>query len=136
MIQEILDFNTANGLVFCNDIGSAENNSELIYISEISNLKAEAVYFRRFFRVNESKPYHSEPAVCIFKEEVLPFRSDEHSRLHASLWSAGRNEIYIIYGKSRINIINAKKPTAIDKDKKPYINEDLVLGSNLNSKTD
>lgn len=129
MSNKILDYTEENGLVFCHDVEKAKNNAEILYISEVKKMKAHAVFFRRFFNNNDN-PYHSEPAVCIFKEEDIPFNSDEHVKLHASLWSAGKNEVYIIVGKTRINIINSRKPAGIDNDRKPYITDDLILASN------
>jgi type I restriction-modification system DNA methylase subunit len=111
MSNKILDFSKENGLVLCQNPVEARNNEEKLYISEVSKLKAYAVLFRRFFRnLDDQAPYHSEPAVCIFKEEDIEFNSEEHIQLHAKLWSAGRNEIYIITGRTRVDIINARKP--------------------------
>ncbi len=112
MSNNLLDFSRENGLVLCQNSNEARNNEELLYISEASKLKAHAVLFRRFFRKGDDQaPYHSEPAVCIFKEEDFEFNSEEHIQLHAKLWSAGRNEIYIILGKTRADVlINARKP--------------------------
>jgi hypothetical protein len=111
---DIFDFKETNGLVFCDKPEKAKNNAERIYISEVKNLKAQAVFFRRFFKEEDSlNPYNSEPAVIIFREEDFPFNSNEHKKLHASLWSSGKNEIYILLGKSRIDIINARKPADV-----------------------
>ena len=109
--MQIIDFNENNGLVYCQNWDEARNNAERLYISEVLKLKAHAVLFRRFYEKDGSLiPYHSEPAVCIFKEEDYAFNSKEHKSLHAALWSSGKNEIYIILGKTRIDIINARKP--------------------------
>ncbi len=129
MHNKILDYTEQNGLVFCQSIDKAMNNAEILYISEVKKLKASAVFFRRFYKDNEKKPYHSEPAVCIFKEEDITFNSKKHIELHAALWSAGKNEIYIIQGQTRTDIINARKPTKADKNKKLSISEDLILAS-------
>lgn len=123
-----LGYTENNGLVFCSDISKAKNNAERLYLSDVKNLKAHAVLFRRFYKEEEiSRPYHSEPAVCIFKEEDVIFNSEGHIQLHAALWSEGKNEIYIIYGKNRIDIINARRPSEL-QNKKPNI-EGLKLAS-------
>ena len=109
--MQIVDFNENNGLVYCQNWAKAKNNAERLYISEVLQLKAHAVLFRRFYEKDGSPiPYHSEPAVCIFKEVDYSFNSKEHKSLHAALWSSGKNEIYIILGKTRIDIMNARKP--------------------------
>ena len=73
----IFDFNENNGLVFCENPENAKNNAERIYISEFKNLKARAVFLRRFFKEEDSlNPYNSEPAVIIFREEDFPFNSN------------------------------------------------------------
>jgi type I restriction-modification system DNA methylase subunit len=130
MSNTILDFTEQNGLVLCQNIEGAKNNAEILYVSEVKKMKAHAVFFRRYYKDNETIPYNSEPVVCIFKEEDVSFGSSAHTKLHASLWSAGKNEVYIIQGNTRIDIINARKPAQVDKDKKTYINDDLILASN------
>ena len=114
MSIKILGFNKKNGLVQCKNLDEAKNNAERLYISEVKKLKAQAVLFRRFYKKGNSiNPYHSEPAVSIFKEEDILFNSKEHKTLHAALWSSGKNEVYIILGKTRIDIINARKPAEV-----------------------
>lgn len=130
MSYKILDYTEQNGLVFCQNPNKAENNAEILYISEVKKLKAHAVFFRRFYKDNAEKPYHSEPAVCIFRERDIPFNSPAHIKLHAALWSAGKNEIYIIHGQTRTDIINARKPAKVDKNNKPIIDGDLILANN------
>jgi N-6 DNA Methylase len=111
MTAEILDYSRDNGLVLCDHVNDPKNNAERLYIAEIQKLKAYAVLFRRFYNPeNRQVPYHSEPAVCIFKESDFPFNSPENLNLHAALWSAGKNEVYIILGKTRVDIINARRP--------------------------
>lgn len=120
MSSVTLDFNKDNGLVFCQNINEAKNNTEILYLSEIQKLNASAVFFRRFYKNESSKPYHSEPSVCIFDKENDFFNSPEHKALHAALWSAGKNEVYIIQSKTRIDIINARRPAEV-------INKELNL---------
>ena len=135
MASQILDYSKDNGLVICQNHGEANNNVERLYIADVKKLKAYAVLFRRFYRNDEdSKPYHSEPAVCIFKEEDVLFNSPDHIALHAALWSAGKNEVYIILGKTRADIINARKP-AESANKKLSINN-LKLGEVLKGVND
>jgi hypothetical protein len=137
MSNTILDFSQENGLVLCQNPVEARNNDELLYISDVSKLKTYAVLFRRFFRnTGDQNPYRSEPAVCIFKEEDIEFNSEKHIQLHAQLWSAGRNEVYIILGKSRIDIvINARKPAEQGEGDKLSV-EKLKLGEVLKGQID
>jgi hypothetical protein len=122
------DFTEKNGLVFCNDISGAQNNAEILYLTEAQKLSVDAVFFRRFYDENISKPYFSEPAVCIFNKSDDFFNTSEHIELHASLWSAGKNEIYIIKTATRIDIINARKPAELI-DQKSLSLENLILAS-------
>ncbi|MCY1662585.1 Eco57I restriction-modification methylase domain-containing protein [Chryseobacterium sp. SL1] len=124
----LVDFNEKNGLVFCKNNHLAENNAEFLYLSEALKLSVDAVFFRRFYRENSTKPYHSEPAVCIFHKDDTYFNSKEHIELHASLWSAGKNEVYIIQGTTRVDIINARKPAEV-VDKTNLTLSNLVLAS-------
>lgn len=111
---DILDYNEKNGLVHSKHWDEAINNAERLYISEVSKLKVEAVLFRRFYNSDNSIiPYNSEPAVLIFREEDYSFNSKQHKILHSALWSSGRNEIYIILGKTRVDIMNARKPASV-----------------------
>ncbi|MEH3113195.1 HsdM family class I SAM-dependent methyltransferase [Pedobacter terrae] len=88
----------------------AKNEAEVLYIHEAIKIGIDAVLFRRFFRTEGDKPYRSEPAVCIFNRDDSFFDSAEHIRLHATLWSAGNNEIYIIKGQTKIFVINSRLP--------------------------
>lgn len=126
----MFDFNEKNGLVFCKKSHLAENNSELLYLTEAQKLGVEAVFFRRFFREGAEKSYHSEPSVCIFLKEDSFFNSKEHIELHASIWSAGKNEIYIIQGKTRLDIVNARKPAEVVSNNSLTL-DNLVLASSL-----
>lgn len=107
-----LGFTTVNGLV--HDLDEAQNNVERLYIYEVKQklvIPADAVFFRRFYSNNGIEtPISSVPAVCIFNQNDSFFNSATHKTLHSELWSAGKIEIYIILGETRIDIINARKP--------------------------
>lgn len=112
MITPELDFTEKNGLVLCDRLDCAQNHYERLYLSEVSKLKAYSVFFRRYFKGEADKeiPYKSEPAVCFFREENVPFNSSVHKSLHAALWSEGKIDVYILFGKTRLDIYNARKP--------------------------
>ena len=112
MITPELDFTEKNGLVLCDRLDCAQNHYERLYLTEASKLKAYAVFFRRFFKGKADKelPYKSEPTVCFFREENVPFNSSAHKSVHAALWSEGKIDVYIIFGKTRLDIYNARKP--------------------------
>jgi type I restriction-modification system DNA methylase subunit len=118
---KFLDFTELNGLVSCAKPASAKNNAEILYLIEASKLGVEAVFFRRFYQdgARENRnilPFQSEPAVCLFKvEEDAFFNSEEHKVLHAALWSAGKNEVYVLMGKTRVDIVNARRPAPVDQ---------------------
>jgi hypothetical protein len=113
----MLDYTEDKGLVFCEGFEGAKNEAEKLYISDIEDLKAYAILFRRYYNGEEEQPYNSEPAVCIFKEEEVSFNSKRHAELHAALWSEGRCEVYIIRGEneSRVDIFNARRPAEIKR---------------------
>lgn len=131
MAPQILDFTEENGLVLSDRIDQVKNNSERLYISEVEELKAYAVLFRRYYKENEINdvPYKSEPAVCIFTEKDIPYNSEEHLRIHAALWSEGKVDVYIIYGKTRIDIYNARRPA--EKTSEGLSVEKLFLASEI-----
>lgn len=111
MIAQILDFTENNGLVLCGKIATAQNNYERLYIYEINKLGAYAVFFRRFFKTKDDfEAYKSEPVVCVFQEIDVPINSPRHKEIHAALWSEGKIDIYIITGKTRLDIYNVRKP--------------------------
>ncbi|WP_192347809.1 N-6 DNA methylase [Algoriphagus sp. Y33] len=111
METQILDFTEKNGLVLCSKVSAAQNSYERLYITEVIKLGAYAVFFRRFFKwEDDTKAYKSEPVVCIFKEEHLPINSSKHKEIHAALWSEGKIDVYIITGKTRLDIYNVRKP--------------------------
>lgn len=121
-----------DGFVFCNDESQTKNKVEWLYLKESKKFpkKPSAIFFRRFYKNNESeKPYHSEPSVCIFDVQDNFFNSELHKQLHAALWSAGRNEIYVLSGSNRLDIINARKPAAKISNENDVTleHEDLLL---------
>lgn len=133
MALKILDFTTKNGLVLCNNTIDVQNNAELLYLYEAKKLGASAVFFRRFYKENSPKPDHSEPSVCIFDKDESFFNSLEHIKLHAKLWSSGKNEVYIILSKTRIDIINARKPAEVVDDKKLSVKNLALVSTALES---
>lgn len=128
-----LGFTTNNGLV--HHLDEALNNVERLYIEEAKRLltvPVDAVFFRRFYKNEEDPtPYFSSPAVCIFYQKDDFFNTKPHKTLHAELWSAGKTEIYIILGETRIDIINARKPAkrVVGNDDVSLDDEDLLLVS-------
>ncbi len=124
-----LGFTTHNGLVY--NLDDAQNNVERLYIKEVKNLNtpATAVFFRRFYKEDTDKlPHFSTPTVCIFDKSDSFFNTEEHKALHAALWSAGKTEIYIIYGDTRIDIINGRKPAKrTNKNDVKLDDQDLIL---------
>ncbi len=123
-----LGFTTDNGLV--HDLDEAQNHVERLYIEEAKRLTipADAVYFRRFYKNDEDKiSYFSMPAVCIFHKSDGFFNTEPHKTLHAELWSAGKTEIYIILGETRVDIINARKPAKRTGNDVTLDHEDLLL---------
>ncbi len=113
-----MGYTTKNGLV--HNLDEALNNVERLFIDEAKKLDvpADAVFFRRYYRKDDDElPHFSTPAVCIFNQKDRFFNSEEHKKLHAALWSAGKTEIYIIRGETRVDIINARKPAKrVDKN--------------------
>jgi len=126
----MLDFTAKNGLVLCANIKQARNNSEILYINEALKLNVDAVLFRRYYKEGTNKPYKSDPAVCIFNKDDAFFNSNEHISLHAALWSASKNEVYIIKSSTRIDIINARKPTEPDQNGTLTV-ENTILASSI-----
>ncbi len=110
MESTFFDYSEYNGLVLCHKIDMARNEMERLYIFEAIKFGVDAVLFRRFFVLGEDRPYRSEPSVCIFNRDDCFFNTPEHIKLHATIWSAGNNEIYIIKGQTRIFIINGRLP--------------------------
>lgn len=110
MESTFFDYSEYNGLVLCHQISMAKNEAEMLYVHEAIKFGVDAVLFRRFFRTDADKPYRSEPVVCIFNREDSFFDSAEHIKLHAKIWSAGNNEIYIIKGQTKIFVINSRLP--------------------------
>ncbi len=130
MKTPILDFTEKNGLVFCAKATKARNNAEKLYLNEAQKLGIDAVLFRRYYQAGDDKPHRSEPAVCILNKDPNFFNSDEHIKLHAALWSAGKNEVYIIRSASRVDIINARKPAQPDHNGVLSIDvENILLAS-------
>ena len=124
MNPDIFDFTVENGLVYCDKPETAKNNAERLYLHEIKGLNPHAVFFRRFYKDNETNekdkksPYHSEPAVCIFeRDESFFIKEDDPIKLHAAIWSSGKNEVYVIRSQTRIDIINARTPAKQDNNK-------------------
>ena len=125
-----LGFKIENGLCF--NIAEAENNAERLYMNEANKLGAIAVFFRRFYKnEEETKPYHSEPVICIFDKSTDFFNSQSHKDLHAALWSEGKIEVYIIQTSNRIDIINARKPAKKLNHNEVIIDESLKLASEV-----
>ncbi|MDX2246184.1 MAG: N-6 DNA methylase [Bacteroidia bacterium] len=125
-----LGFTTENGLV--HNLNEAQNNVERLYIEEVKKLspQADAVFFRRFYKTEtDAQPYSSIPTVCLFNQPDSFFNTEAHKALHAALWSAGKIDIYIILGKTRIDILNARRPAKRSGDDVSLEGPDLVLAS-------
>lgn len=124
-----LGYTTHNGLV--HHLDEAKNNVERLYIDEVQKsliVPANAVFFRRFYKSDEDEtPVFSIPSVCIFDRGDSFFNSEEHKTLHAELWSAGKIEIYIILGETRIDILNARKPAKQVEKEVSLDHKDLCL---------
>lgn len=128
MSTSILDFTEENGLVLCHNQSKALNSYEKLYLAEVSRLNAQAVFFRRYFKENEdSTPYKSEPCVVIFEEAKVPVNSQAHKEVHAALWSEGRVDVYIIKGKTFIDIYTARQPAEKTETGDITISEALKL---------
>lgn len=130
MKSSVLDYTKQNGLVFCKNLKDAKNNFEILYINEAIKLDATAVFFRRFFKESEKVPYNSEPSICIFQKEPAFINSKEHIELHAAIWSAAKNEVYIILTNTNISIINARKPAKADVNNVLNIDSLILASSN------
>jgi type I restriction-modification system DNA methylase subunit len=128
MSYKVLDYNEGNGLVLCKSPDNAENNSEILYINDAQRLRVDSILFRRYYDGEQLTSVRSEPAVYTFLREDDFFNSKEHIELHAALWSAGKNEVYIIKSPSRLDIINARKPAELSRSKELSI-ENIVLAS-------
>ena len=128
MESKIFDYDQKNGFVNCANPSSAINNSEILYLNEVKKLNVDAVLFRRFYNDNDTVPYRSEPSVCIFQKDDNFFNSQQHIKLHAALWSAAKNEVYIIISPTRIDIINSRRPAEL-VDKCELSIENLILAS-------
>jgi hypothetical protein len=112
-VLERIGYITENGLVFCGSTENIANNYEILLLAEAEKLGAKAVLFRRYYDEKSDKFYKSEPAVYIFQEDDNFFNSEANISLHAKIWSAGKAEIYIILGQTKIDIINARKPAEV-----------------------
>lgn len=128
MISEFFDYKEDNGLVLCQDFVMAKNHSEKLYLFEAKKLGVDAVLFRRYYRDDERVPFRSEPAVCIFNKDDSFYNTNEHIKLHSALWSASKNEVYVVKGTTRIDIINARKPAERLRDHELSI-ENICLAS-------
>lgn len=119
-----------DGFVVCSQIDTVKNKVEWLYLKECEKfpVKPSAIFFRRFYKNDEiEKPYHSEPSVCIFDVENNFFDSELHKQLHAALWSAGRNEIYVLRNSTQLDILNARKPALKSENDVTLDNSDLRL---------
>ena len=114
----------------CHTYKDAQNNAERLYMMNAKKLEVNAVFFRRFFKIDASIAYHSLPAVCIFHKSDNFFNSPEHIKLHAALWSASKIEIYILFTANRVDIINARKPAKRISETNVSLNDvNLLLAS-------
>lgn len=123
MESTFFDYSESNGLVLCHNLNMVRNEWERLYIFEAIKFGVDAILFRRFFKSESERPYRSQPVVCIFNRDDAFFNSPDHVKLHATIWSAGNNEIYIIKGQTRIFVLNGRLPAEPDKEKKLSIEE-------------
>ena len=78
---------------------------EKLFIEEAEKLGAAAVYFKRYFKNEESAAFKSEPLVYIFPENV------DQLKVHKALWTAARADIYLIVGKTEVSFFNSRRPS-------------------------
>lgn len=125
-----IHFTPENGLVFCDRLNESNHISEHYHIQEKAMpLGATAVLFRRKYNEDDDIT-DSKPSLYIYQKENDFFNSQEHKDLHAKIWSAGDIEVYVIISTTRIDIINARKPTEVAKNKQVDV-ENLRLISNV-----
>ncbi|MCU0391699.1 MAG: hypothetical protein MUE81_11335, partial [Thermoflexibacter sp.] len=112
ILEKIIDYTSENGLVLC-DTSEKIHIAERLHIEEVAKkIDATAVLFQRFFD-KEDKHINSKPSVYIFDDEELFTDKKKATELHAKIWSAGNVEVYMIVGKSQIDIINARRPAEV-----------------------
>ncbi len=123
---EKIRFTAENGLVFC-DKPESEYIGEHYHIHEkAKKMGADAVFFRR--KYDNNNYMDSKPVLYIYNREENFFNSREHKELHATLWSAGDIELYVIVSDTRIDIFNARKPAEVGADQQLSL-DSLCLAS-------
>jgi hypothetical protein len=104
-----IGYTESNGLVICNDNPQTAHIAEWYHIADkAKRLGVSAVLFRRYCD-NSNTIINSKPSVYVFEEEKA-FEKQTPTQLHAKLWSAGEIDVYIILGRTTIDIFNARKP--------------------------
>lgn len=113
-VLEKIGYISQNGLVMCNRVNDADNNSEKLLLSEARELGATAVLFRRHYDKELNRSIKSDPSVYIFQISSSGIDKEAHESLHAKIWSAGQCEVYIILSQTSVEIFNGRQPAGVN----------------------
>ncbi|HMV78878.1 MAG TPA: N-6 DNA methylase [Leptospiraceae bacterium] len=88
-------------------------DEERIQLLKAKNLKAEAVFFRRF--ENRS----SLPLVYVYDFTETEISEETKGELHKFIWNSGAVPLFIIFQKAKIEIFNSSKKVDLDENGNP-----------------
>ena len=107
-----LDFNAElpeSGLLFTDNIVAYKDNSEISFdeilvLHNAQELRAKAVYFRRF------EGRSSVPQLFIYDNSDHKLNNDNLAEIHKKIWSSGIVPIYYVFDQTEVKIFNGRKP--------------------------
>ncbi|TAL67439.1 MAG: hypothetical protein EPN82_14610 [Bacteroidetes bacterium] len=103
-------------IIETSDIETTENYSEKLNLYEAKKLKADAVYFRRYYDEIKEKDI-STPIAYIYVNNNSNLSIDELSEIHKLLWNSQKVFIYIVIDNEKINLYNPRRPGQIKDGK-------------------
>ncbi len=87
--------------------------SQVFELEKAETLGATAVYFRLF-----SDNRSPVPQIYIYDNSKTPFPQERLAEIHRDLWSSCRIPMFIVIGKTDVEIFDTRKPVTVSDDNK------------------
>jgi hypothetical protein len=120
-VLERIHYTYENGLVEVTENPTTECIAEWYHIEyRAKKIGANYVLFRRFYNEEnvetDAKPYNAVPTVYVFELDGNGLINGEtQEELHKKIWSANEIDVYMIVGKTTIDVFNARNTPDIAK---------------------
>jgi hypothetical protein len=89
--------------------------SQVLALEEAANFQARAVYFRLFPKEENRSPI---PQIYIYDNSQNQLSKEKLAEIHRDLWSNCRIPMFIVIGKTDVEIFDTRKPVTVSNENK------------------